>query len=93
MSELLTNPKALIILVCFGGAVIGLNLTLFGMLRGSRSAQEEASKWGQALRGGLEVRARHEAQLNELHQAVSQLKAASSKQKPEEHSSGRSNEG
>ena len=91
MSELLTNPKALVILLCLGGAIVGLNLTLFGLLRGSRSVQAEASKWGKALGGGQELRTRQEAQLSELHQAVAQFKPAP-KPNPEEHPTSRSHD-
>lgn len=87
----MTNPRALVILLCLGGAVIGLNLTLFGLLRGSRSVHEEASKWGKALRGGQELRSQQDAQLSELHQAVAQFKPAP-KQNPEEHSTGQSDD-
>jgi hypothetical protein len=75
MSELLANPKALIALACLGALVLGLNLTLFGLLRGSKQVQEEAAKWGKALRGGVDGGRQQEAQLDELHRAVAGLKS------------------
>ncbi len=75
MNALLSNPKALIGLACLGALILGFNLTLFGLLRGSRTAQEEASKWGKALTGGQTARRQQEAQLDELHQAVANLQS------------------
>jgi hypothetical protein len=73
MSELLSNPRAILIVACLGAVILGLNLTLFGLWRGNKTVQAEAAKWGQALRGGREARERQNAQLEELHRAVSQL--------------------
>ncbi len=85
MSELLSNPKALIGLACLGALILGFNLTLFGLLRGSRTAQEEASKWGKALMGGQTARRQQEAQLDELHQAVANLKSQSTDRPTDDH--------
>jgi len=63
-------------LACLGALVLSANLTLFGLLRGSRTVQEEASKWGKAFTGGQAAQRRQQAQLDELHQAVASLKAA-----------------
>ena len=75
MNELFANPKALLALACLGALVLGANLTLFGLLRGSKTVQEEASKWGKAFTGGQAAHRKQQAQLDELHQAVANLKA------------------
>ena len=87
MTELLSNPKALIALACIGALVVGFNLTLFGLLRGSRTVQEEASKWGKALTGGQTAQKRQEAQLDELHQAVANLQSSANNQEHRDKSS------
>lgn len=55
MEQLLSNPRGLIIIFCFGALVLGLNLTLIGVLRGDKRFQREASRWGQAIGGGREA--------------------------------------
>jgi len=77
MPDWLTNPKGLIVLLCLGTLILGFNASLFSLLRGNQTAQREASKWSQVLRGGPESQRRQAAQLDELHQAVSQLKSKS----------------
>jgi hypothetical protein len=73
MRDLLSNPAALIALVCVGALIIGLHLTLFGLLTGSKAVHAEASKWGKALRGGQDARRHQEHQMDELHRLVSEL--------------------
>jgi hypothetical protein len=86
MNELLANPKGLVILLCFGAVILGLNLSLFGLLRGNKTVQEEASKWGKALSGGQQARRQQDAQLDELHRAVAQFKSQTVDQrKPDDH--------
>lgn len=75
MNELLSNPKALLALLCVGALVLSFNLILFGLLRGDKTVQEEFSKWGKAVGGGQDARRRQEAQLDELHRAVANLKS------------------
>ena len=75
MNELLSNPKTLLALACIGALVVGFNLTLFGLMRGSKTAREEASKLGKAIRGGQAAQREQAAQLDELHQAVARLKS------------------
>jgi L-arabinose isomerase len=74
MNELLANPKALLALFCVGALVVSFNLILFGLLRGDKTVQEEISKWGRAAGGAQESRRRQDAQLDELHRAVANLK-------------------
>jgi hypothetical protein len=74
MNDLLKNPAAWVALLCLAAFVVGLNLTLIGLARGDRNVREEASKWGKALRGGVDGRQQAEAQMDELHAAVEQLK-------------------
>ncbi len=73
MNELLANPKIWLILGCLGALVLGLNLSLIGLLRHDKTVAEEASKWGKALRGGREGQKRQEAQIDELHRLVANL--------------------
>jgi len=75
MNELLANPKAWLILGCLGALVLGLNLSLLGLLRHDKTVAEEASKWGKALRGGAEGQKQQNAQLDELHRLVANLHA------------------
>jgi hypothetical protein len=78
MNALLANPKALLALLCVGALVLSFNLILFGLLRGDKTVREEISKWGKAAGGGQEVRRRQDAQLDELHRAVANLKTPTS---------------
>jgi hypothetical protein len=75
MSNLFANPTGLLVVACLCGLVIGLNLTLLGLLTGNKTVHEEASKWGKALRGDREARQRQEAQVEELHRLVTKLEA------------------
>jgi hypothetical protein len=82
MEDLLANPRGLIIIACFGAMVVGLNLTLFGLLRGDKSVQREAAVWGKVLRGN-QASQRQQAQLDELHQRVADLQRPPTP--PDEH--------
>ena len=73
MKELLANPASLIIVCGVVALVVGLNLTLFGLLRGDQRVRAEASKWTKPLTGAPEARRRQEAQLDELHKLVQDL--------------------
>ena len=81
MNELLANPKALFVLLCLGGVVLGPFFTLFGLWRRDKAVIEEASKWGKALSGPRDGQQRQAAQLSELHSLVSNLKASDSDKK------------
>jgi len=84
MPDWLTHPQALIVILCLGTLILGLNASLLGLLRGNTKAWTEAAKWGQVLRGGPESRQRQAAQLDELHQAVSQFKSGTSQDKSDD---------
>jgi hypothetical protein len=75
MNELLSNSKTLLALACIGALVVGFNLTLFGLMRGSKTARDEASKLGKAIGGGQAAQREQAAQLEALHQAVARLKS------------------
>ena len=79
MEQLLSNPRGLVILCCFGALVLGLNMTLIGVLRGDKRFQREASKWTQALGGGRDVRAKQDNDAAELSRLVKQLKEQAQK--------------
>ncbi len=75
MPDWLTNPRALIVIVCIGALVLGLNATLLSFLLGNKAALREASVWRQTLRGGSERQRQQDAQLDELHRIVSDFKS------------------
>lgn len=85
MDELLSNPRGLAIICCFGAVVLGLNMTLLAVLRGDKSFQREASRWTQALGGGREIRQRQDADAAELSRLVQQLKAGEQKEQDPPH--------
>jgi hypothetical protein len=74
MDELLANPTGLVIICCFGALVLGLNMTLVGILRGDKRFQREAFKLTQAFGGGRDVRQKQTNDAAELHRLVQQLK-------------------
>ena len=73
MEQLLSNPRGLVILCCFGALVVSLNMTLVGVLRGDKRAQREASKWTQAFGGGRAARQKQDNDAAELHRMVQDL--------------------
>ena len=76
MPGILANPGALLALCLVAVIVIGINATLLSALRQSLSGDAEAKKWRQALRGAFASQRRQDAQMDELHRAVSQLPSA-----------------
>ena len=66
--------KSIIIILLIIFLVVGVNLTLFGLLRGGSTARTEAAKWGQALSGGRETQRKNDADMAALHSAVTELK-------------------
>lgn len=74
MEQLFSNPRGLVILCCFGSLVIGLNMTLVGVLRGDKRFQREASKWTQAFGGGRSMRQQQDHDAAELRRLVQALK-------------------
>ncbi len=85
MNALFANPKALLALLCVGALVLSFNLILFGLLRGDKTVREEISKWGRAASGGQEARRQQDAQLDELHRAVANLKTPTSDTHPDKN--------
>jgi hypothetical protein len=81
MPGILNNPGALLAICLVAILVVGINATLFTALRRSLSGDSEIRRWRQALGGALASQRRQDAQMDDLHRAVSQLPAAP---KPEE---------
>jgi hypothetical protein len=79
------DARTIIVLVVIIGFVLGLNLMLFGALRGSRGVREEADKWGQAFGGGQKASAKHEADLAALRSAVDGLQNPPPPDEPPPH--------
>jgi hypothetical protein len=79
MDQLLSDPKGLVIICCFGALVLGLNLTLVAALRGDKTFQREASRWTKVLGGGREIRQQQDADAAELNRLVRQLKESEQK--------------
>ncbi len=73
MNPSLPEPATLVVLCLVAGFIIGLHLTLFGLLRGDSRVRQEAAKWTAAVSGGRTGRAAQEAQMAELRRAVEQL--------------------
>jgi len=71
----LLEPGTVVLLCLVAGFIIGLYLTLFGLLRGDSRVRQEAAKWTAAVSGGRTGRAAQDAQMAELHRAVEKLKA------------------
>jgi hypothetical protein len=85
MDQLLANPRGLIILCCFGALVLGLNMTLVGILRGDKRFQREASRLTQAFGAGRDVRQKDTADAAELRRLVQQLQDQEPKEPDEPH--------
>jgi len=78
MNPTLTEPGTIVLLCLITGFVVGLYLTLLGLLRGDRRVHEESAKWVKAVGGGRAGRAEQDAQLEALHKAVQQLRSPDS---------------
>jgi hypothetical protein len=85
MDQLLSNPRGLVIICCFGALVLGLNMTLVGLLRGDQRFAREASKWTRAFTGGRDVRQQQADTAAELHRLVGQLKTQDHKEQDPPH--------
>jgi hypothetical protein len=75
MDVLLANPKLLIAGVIIILLVLGANWALLSAFRGDKSAAERAAKWGKAMRGNAQAQQQQQADLDELHRRVTELKA------------------
>lgn len=73
MKNLLSDPQGLLVLCCIGGLIVGLNLTLIGLLRGDPRVRLETSRWTSAFTGSRTARRQEEANYAELHQRVAKL--------------------
>lgn len=80
MSELLSNPRALIGLTCIVALVIGINLPLLSAFRNSKFLQEQVKILGHAIGSGAEIRKQRQEDLDELHRRVQELKSEPPKQ-------------
>jgi hypothetical protein len=85
MDQLLSNPRGLVIICCFGVLVLGLNLTLLGVLRGDKRFQHEASRWGKVIGGGRDLRQKQADDAAELNRLVQQLKEQEQKAQDSPH--------
>ena len=85
MEQLLSNPRGLIIICCFGAAVLGLNLILVSVLRGDKRFAREASKWTQAFGAGRDVRQKQADDAAELNRLVKELQAQERKSQDPPH--------
>ncbi len=84
MKDLLSNPQGLLLLCCVGGLIVGLNLTLVGLLRGDARVRFETSRWASAFTGNRTARRQQEADYAELHKRVSGLGPPEGGQEPQE---------
>lgn len=84
MPDWLTNPRAVIVILCIGALVLGLNATLISFLLGNKTAMREVSVWRQTLRGGSERQRQQDAQLDELHRIVSEFKSNKTQDKSDD---------
>jgi hypothetical protein len=85
MEQLLANPRGLIIICCFGAAVLGLNMILVGVLRGDKRFAREAAKWTQAFSAGRDVREKQADEAAELNRLVKELQAQEKKTQDPPH--------
>lgn len=75
MNPSLTEPGTIVLLCLVGGFIVGLHITLLGLLRGDARVRAEAAKWAAAVGGGRQARTTQDTQMAQLRQAVEQLKA------------------
>jgi hypothetical protein len=74
MNPSLAEPATIVLLCLVGGFIVGLHITLFGLLRGDTRVRAEAAKWAAAVGGGRQARMAQDTQMAELRRAVEQLK-------------------
>jgi len=84
MPDWLTNPRALIVILCIGALILGINAPLLSLLLGKKATGRDAPAWRQALRGGSERQRQQDAQLDELHRIVSEFKSDKSQDKSDD---------
>ena len=76
MPGILNNPGALLAVCLVAVIVIGVNATLFTALRRGLRGDSEVRRWRQALGGAFDSQRRQDAQLDDLHRAVTELPVA-----------------
>jgi hypothetical protein len=74
MNHQLSNPLTIFLLCVIAGITVGMAFTMVGLLRGDRRVREEAAKWMAAADAGRASRRTQESKVDELHQAVQQLR-------------------
>lgn len=74
MNDLFSNPGKLIAILCIVGLVVGFNVPIIFAFMGRKTFDAEAKVVQTALRPGEAARNQQNAQMNELHQRVEQLK-------------------
>ena len=74
MDVLFANPKLVIAAIALLLLVISANWLWLSVLRGDIGATERAAKWGKALRGNADAQKKQQADLDELHRRVVELK-------------------
>lgn len=82
MNPSLTEPGTIVLLCLVGGFIVGLHITLFGLLRGDARVRAEAAKWTAAVGGSRQARTTQESQMAELRRAVEQLQSPTPPQDP-----------
>ena len=92
MSQLLSDPQALVVICLLIGFVLSINLTLLGLLRGDKRVQSEAAKWARAVGGGRAGQRRQSSQYDELRRVVAALEAPPASEPPPDLPPGPSNE-
>jgi len=74
LTQILSNPTALVSLLCIVGFVVAVNLPLLFPLGLGKMFEREARTWSKALRNGADVSERNAKQMDDLHKQVEELK-------------------
>ena len=75
MAPIFANPRLAIVLCLVGLLVLGINFTLFNLLRGKRPLDAHGSAWSRALGVGRQAQRQQTADYDRLHQAVAALQS------------------
>jgi hypothetical protein len=74
LTQILSNPTALVSLLCIVGFVVAVNLPLLFPIGLGKIFEREARTWSKALRNGSDVSERNAKQIDDLHKQVEDLK-------------------
>jgi hypothetical protein len=74
LTQILSNPTALVSLLCIVGFVVAVNLPLLFPIGLGKIFEREAKTWSKALRNGSDVSERNAKQIDDLHKQVEDLK-------------------